>query len=114
MNRILFVFVLVVFVLGSCNKEQPPLSKQEIKRKTDSLVQARKQESDERAKIDLDHRIKIEVRVKVDSILTARMKRSKGDTLKLFPDPPATRVIPGVRREPSAPVKTIPADLRKK
>lgn len=114
MNKILFAFLFIGIGFCSCSKDVPTLSKEEIKRKTDSLVQARKQESDEHAKTDLDHRIKIEVKVKVDSILNARMLRAKGDTLKPAARHAVTRVVPAAVREPIAPVRTIPADLRKK
>ncbi len=113
MKRLLFVFLFIGIGLYSCNKEVATLSKEEFKRKTDSLVQARKQESDAQAKIDLDHRIKIEVKVMADSILNARMQRARRDTLKPVAKP-VTRVAPANGREQGAPVRTIPADLRKK
>ena len=94
------------------------LSKEEIKRKTDSLVQARKQESDQHAKIDLDHRLKIELRVKVDSILNERIRRAKGDTLKPVPDV-SNRVMPPNRAMPAnagdrGAVRSGPVNIKQK
>ncbi len=82
MKQIIPAFLLFGIIVSSCSKEVPPLSREEIKRKTDSLVQLRKQESDQHARVDLDHRLKIELRVMVDSILNMRMRRARGDTLK--------------------------------
>jgi hypothetical protein len=82
MNRILFALLIVTLGFFSCNKEVPPLTKEQVKQKIDSLVKIRRLESDEQAKVDLDHRLKIEVKVKVDSILNARLLQQAKDTLK--------------------------------
>jgi PBP1b-binding outer membrane lipoprotein LpoB len=78
MKNLLLVLALA-FGIASCNKEPEPLTKQEIKHKIDSLTAERIRESDEQAKRDLSHRMKIEVKVKVDSILNAEM--AKKDTI---------------------------------
>ena len=68
-------------VFASCDKEQPqPLTKEEINKKIDSLTKVQVMESNEHAKKDLEHRIKIEVKVKVDSILNAQLKQKTKDT----------------------------------
>jgi two-component sensor histidine kinase len=72
------MFLSLVF--ASCSKEPQPLTRQEISRKIDSLTKVRIDESNEQAKRDLDHRIKIEVKVKVDSILNAQLRQQKKDT----------------------------------
>ena len=59
----------------------PPLSNQEVSQRIDSVVKALKQQSDEQARLDLERRIKIEVKVKVDSIINARLQRQINDTL---------------------------------
>jgi len=74
MKKILLALMIVGLGM-SCNKEPVPLTKQQVDRKIDSLVKAGKQESDEQARIDLDRRMKIEVKVKVDSILNARSQQ---------------------------------------
>lgn len=80
MNRILLVLLITSFGLFSCNKEAVPLTKQQVSQKIDSLVKANRQESDAQARVDLERRMKIEVKVKVDSILNARSAREKKDT----------------------------------
>ena len=69
----LFIIMFLSLVFVSCSKEPQPLSKQEVTRRADSLTKVRVNESNEQAKRDLDHRIKIEVKVKVDSILNAKL-----------------------------------------
>ena len=81
MKKTLYAFILMGLVFASCNKEEPkPLSKEEINRKTDSLTRVQVGESNEHAKKDLEHRIKIEVKVKVDSILNAQQHPGTKDT----------------------------------
>jgi hypothetical protein len=72
----------LVFCTGffACNKPVQPLSKQEVSRKIDSAVKAGTAESDQAASIDLERRMKIEVKVKVDSILNARLLKQLIDT----------------------------------
>ena len=48
------------------------MSKQEVAWKIDSITKAQTVESAERARRDLEYRIKIDVKVKADSILHAR------------------------------------------
>ncbi len=81
MKRTLFI-VTVIFCTGffACNKPVQPLTKQEISRKIDSAVKAGTAESDQAAYIDLERRMKIEVKVKVDSILNARLLKQLKDT----------------------------------
>jgi hypothetical protein len=80
MNKILLVLLVTSLGLFSCNKEVVPLTKEQVNQKIDSLVKASRQESDAQARVDLDRRMKIEVKVKVDSILNARSAKEKKDT----------------------------------
>jgi len=82
MNRIVLALLIVILGCYSCNKEAEPLTRQQVKQQTDSLIHVRIKESDEQAKIDLERRLKIEVKVKVDSILNARLQKQVNDTLK--------------------------------
>jgi len=65
------------------------MSKEEIARKADSITKARIIESDAAARKDLERRIKIEVKVKADSILNAKLHPKVKDTVRkssLFPN----------------------------
>lgn len=50
------------------------MSKQEVNRKIDSTLKANAQQSAEAARVDLERRMKIEVKVKVDSMVSARRR----------------------------------------
>jgi|GEM_PF-4295799 len=72
-------FILFVSALGftSCNKEvTKPMSKEDISKKVDSISKIRMKEQDEIAQQDLQRRMKIEVKIKVDSILNAMKTKS--------------------------------------
>jgi hypothetical protein len=73
--------LILLFCLFSCSKAPQPLSKEEIKRKSDSLSNVRIRESNEHARQDLDHRIKIEVKVMADSLLNKRLQKANSDSL---------------------------------
>ncbi|MCD6010472.1 MAG: hypothetical protein K0Q79_334 [Flavipsychrobacter sp.] len=53
------------------------MSKEELGKKTDSAVKASVQRSDEAARIDLERRLKIEVKVKVDSLVNAHLQKAE-------------------------------------
>ncbi len=75
MNKLLLLCVVVAVCFSSCDKEAPlPLTKEQITSQIDSITRLRVQEVDERAKKDLEHRIKIEVKVKADSIRQAMLQ----------------------------------------
>ena len=63
----LFIFAVVFF--GSCQTKQEYFTKEQLQKKTDSLIAIRFQELQKQAAEDLDRRISIEVKPKVDSIL---------------------------------------------
>lgn len=67
--------LLFVVVAASCRKETQPMTKQEVQHKIDSLTELRLKEIDQQANHDLEYRMKIEVRAKVDSIVQARSQR---------------------------------------
>ena len=73
---------LVLMAIVSCNKAAQPLSRAEIRQKADSISEVRMRQLDDQAKADLEYRMKIEVKVKVDSIIVARMKSPVKDTIK--------------------------------
>ncbi len=82
MKKTIFA-LLIVCGLFSCNKETKPLSKEEVKLKIDSAVKASTQQSDEQAQKDLGHRIRIEVKVKADSIVNSRYQKANTDSSKI-------------------------------
>ncbi len=63
----------------SCNKATPILTKKEIYKKVDSIVNIRIKEIDKESERDLEHRIKIELKVKADSIINARINKTVKD-----------------------------------
>ncbi len=73
MKKIVLAILVLVFGLVACNKEPEPLTKAQIKQKIDSVTAERIKESDAQARLDLEHRIKIEVKVKVDSMVNASL-----------------------------------------
>ncbi len=73
MTRIILALLLLGCVFSSCNKQPTALTKEEIRFKVDSITKVRIAESDAQAQRDLDHRMKIEVKVKVDSIVNAKL-----------------------------------------
>jgi flagellar biosynthesis component FlhA len=81
MKNILYLLLIVSVAFAACKKEPQPMSRRQMQHKIDSLTQIRIRESDEQAKQDLDDRMKIEVKVKVDSIISARQNPPKKDTL---------------------------------
>lgn len=81
MRKILFALFILAIGFISCNKDPQPLSSREIKRKIDSITSIRIKESDQQAQIDLDHRMKIEVKVKVDSLVNVlQTQKMKADS----------------------------------
>lgn len=82
MNKKLFVIPVVAVCLFSCNKQTPaPLTKEQIQQHIDSVTAVRIEEADRRAQIDLAHRLKIEMKVRVDSIVAAMNKPTTADTV---------------------------------
>ena len=74
MKHTLLAFTILSIGFFSCNKEPKPLTKEEITHQIDSIATSKIRDADYRAKIDLERRIKIEVKVKVDSILNAQQR----------------------------------------
>ena len=75
MKKTLFAFVIFGILLGSCKKQPQLLTRQQMQQQVDSLTNVRIKELDEMANKDLDHRMKIEVKVKVDSIINAKLQQ---------------------------------------
>lgn len=82
MKKIFAAFLISSLGLIACNKEvQPkPLTPKEIARKADSIVAVRLHDLDAQSQKDLSHRMKIEVKVKADSILQALAPTSQDST----------------------------------
>ncbi len=75
MSKLTITGVAIALMLSACSKEvKKPLSKEEIQRQIDSIAQARMQELERDAQKELEHRIKIEVKIKADSILQEKLK----------------------------------------
>ncbi len=73
MKQRILALVIVVLGLASCSKQPETLTKAQIQAKADSVTAYRIKELDEQAKLELEHRMKIEVKVKVDSIVNAAL-----------------------------------------
>ncbi len=89
MLRKLFWVVFAGVALFSCNKEKAVervFSKEEIKHKVDSIATVRKKEIEENAKRDLNLRKKIQVKLKADSLVDAKLNPK--------PQPPAPVNVP--------------------
>jgi hypothetical protein len=79
-----YYLLLFIPLWTSCEKQvQKTLTKQEIQNKIDSIVTIRLKEVDEQANLELNHRIKIEVKVKADSILQTLKAKDSNNTYKL-------------------------------
>jgi hypothetical protein len=78
--------VLAAFGVQSCNKEPQPMSRQQIRYQIDSITRERIKESDAMARQDLDRRMKIEVKVKVDSMVNAICDPKPKDTTVAKPE----------------------------
>ncbi len=75
MSKLTITGIAIALMLSACNKEvKKPLSKDEIQRQIDSIAQARMRELERDAQKELEHRIKIEVKVKADSILQEKLR----------------------------------------
>lgn len=72
MNKIVPIVFVGLALTISCNKEvRKELSKEEIQKRIDSISHEKLLEVEEQAQKELEYRIKIEVKVKADSIREA-------------------------------------------
>jgi len=75
MKTKIYFWVFCAAFLVSCQKStQTYLSKEQMEQRVDSLTEIRFKELEKEAAIDLDRRIPIEVKPKVDSIVNERMQ----------------------------------------
>ena len=86
MKKIITLF-LAAIAIQSCSKEEPkPLTKEEIALQIDSIAKQRIRQVEEEAQKELEYRMKIEVKIKADSIVREMLHRSdsvrRADTLK--------------------------------
>ena len=85
MKKTLLALIILSVGFTACNKEPVPLTKIQIQQKIDSITAYRIKELDEMARRDLEHRIKIEVKVKADSIIRAAQHNTADTTPKTKP-----------------------------
>lgn len=69
-----------VLTLGSCGKEEKELTPKQIEARADSIVASRIKQMEQQAKEDLDKRLPIEIKPKVDSI-----RKTKLDSMPSVP-----------------------------
>lgn len=60
---------VAIFALSACGKKEKELTPQQVRAKADSIVQSKMDKLKRQAKEDLDKRLPIELKPKVDSIL---------------------------------------------
>ncbi len=65
--------LLGAITLGSCGKEEKELTPKQIEARADSIVASRIKQMEQQAKEDLDKRLPIEIKPKVDSIRKTRL-----------------------------------------
>lgn len=76
MKKIMILF-LAAIAIQSCSKEEPkPLTKEEIAQQVDSIAKQRIKLVEEEATKELEYRMKIEVKIKADSILREMLHRN--------------------------------------
>ena len=79
MKKIAFILLTSALGFVACNKAQEvPLTKQQMSKKVDSITTIRMKDLDEMAQQDLQRRMKIEVKIKVDSMVN--LMRIKSDS----------------------------------
>ncbi|GAA4463638.1 hypothetical protein GCM10023093_12590 [Nemorincola caseinilytica] len=67
-----------IVLLSSCDKEaRKTLTPQQVQQRIDSITAGRVYEAELRARKELEHRMKIEIKVKLDSIARARELRAQ-------------------------------------
>ena len=59
-------------MFASCSKAREQPTRRQIQRLADSITVIRMRELDEQSRRDLEHRMKIEVKIKVDSMLSVQ------------------------------------------
>ena len=81
----MLLLLITAFTWTSCMKDntQQPLSGKQIKQKVDSIMVTKTRELEVYGQKDMQHRMKIEVKVKADSIVNAHLKSATKDTAKI-------------------------------
>lgn len=85
MKKTLLAIVIFATGFSACNKDPQPLTTAQINQKIDSIVASRVKELDAQSQQDLEHRIKIEVKVKADSIVNALQHKTTDSVAKNKP-----------------------------
>ena len=79
MRKIIIALSILSITWTSCTKEKSPqvLTQRQIRHQVDSIMTERNKELEQQGQKDLQSRLKIEVKVKADSIVTARLNPPK-------------------------------------
>jgi hypothetical protein len=81
--NIFFGVIITAFLFWSCSEKKKELSPEEINRKADSMVQAKRLKLEQQAAEDLKMRMPIEIKPKLDSI---RNKSFVPSSVPIFPE----------------------------
>lgn len=92
-----FTFLLLVLLLGSCSKKETYYTTEELQLKTDSIIRSKIAILEQAAKEDLNRRLPIELKVKLDSIFQVSYDIPPAPTLQAAD---GTDDTAGVRRSP--------------
>ena len=84
MKKTMLALLVTAITWTSCMKDNSPqpLSQKQIKQKVDSIMADKTKMLEVYGQKDLKNRLKIEVKVKADSIVNARMNATAKDTAK--------------------------------
>lgn len=84
-QRVVIVLLLSLLFSACTRKEEPVLTKQQMKARADSIVAIKKADISQQAAEDLDRRSSIEVKAKADSIVEAwqaKQPKAQADSTK--------------------------------
>lgn len=79
----IIVLSVLLITFSACGKKEKELTPAQIRSKADSIVQSKMGKLKQQAKEDLDRRLPIEIKPKVDSILNIDHNEK---TVPVFPD----------------------------
>ena len=65
----LFIGAIFVLSLGACQKKEAELTKEQIQQRADSIYNSKVKRLEKQAQEDLDRRMSIELKPKIDSLL---------------------------------------------
>ena len=84
MRKLIIVLSIISITWASCTKEKGPqvLTKLQIQKQVDSIMTERNKDLEQQGQKDLQSRLKIEVKVKADSIINAKLNPPKVQAVK--------------------------------